>query len=371
MLPLFIIAFLFLAYTIILLYYWYAWKSISEYVTDEKQSPVSFSLVIPARNEEKNIGNLLESIIEQLYPESKREVIVVDDHSTDQTAEIASKFSIVGVIPSSAGSTSAYKKKAIETGIRAAKNDWILATDADCTAGNEWMKTISSFITDKNSVFVAAPVVIDCPNTLLGCFQAMDFLMLQGITGAVVSKRQMSMCNGANIAYQKKSFEEVNGFSGIDDIASGDDMLLMYKIQEKYPDRVHYLKSKKAIVSTAAAGTWKEFFSQRIRWASKARRYQDKRIFPVLALVYLFNLSFVFLTVAAFWNPSYWWWLLAGIFFKALVELPLFSSAVSFFNRKWMLRLFLFFQPLHIIYTIISGTFSQFGKYEWKGRQVK
>ena len=72
----------------------------------------------------------------------------------------------------------------------------------------------------------------------------MDFMVLQGITGAVVYKNNLSMCNGANLAYEKKAFYEVNGFAGIDHIASGDDMLLMHKIWKKYPDRVHYLKSK-------------------------------------------------------------------------------------------------------------------------------
>ena len=179
------------------------------------------------------------------------------------------------------------------------------------------------------------------------------------------------MCNGANLAYEKKAFDEVAGFTGVDQIASGDDMLLMHKIWKKYPNRVHYLKSEQAIVSTQPIKSWKEFFSQRIRWASNARKYDDKRILPVLLLVYVFNLSFFVLAVAGFWNYRYWLAILALWVLKTLVELPFFISLAAFFHNRWSVKWFFFFQPLHIVYTVISGLFGQSGSYEWKGRRVK
>ena len=370
MLLLYTIVVLFSAYTILLLYYWWQWKNIPEFKPAAATPAVPFTVVIPARNEAGNIGALLEAVNAQDYPAALRQVIVVDDHSEDDTAALARRFSSVEVIVSGEAMV-AFKKKAIETGIRAAKNDWILATDADCVPGKNWMSAIAAFTAQHNSVFIAAPVVISNKPSLLGFFQAMDFMMLQAITGAVVHNRSMSMCNGANIAYQKNAFDAVQGFSGIDNIASGDDMLLMYKIQQQFPGRVHYIKSKDAIVSTAPAGSWKAFFSQRIRWASKARQYQDQRILPVLVLVYLVNLSFLFVALAAIADPSFLWWLGGMWLAKTLIESPLYISAAVFFNKKQTIPVFIFLQPLHILYTIISGTFSQFGKYEWKGRKLK
>ena len=148
-------------------------------------------------------------------------------------------------------------------------------------------------------------------------------------------------------------------------------MLLMYKIWRRYPDGVVYLKSKAAIVSTKPQRSWKDFFQQRIRWASKAANYEDKRFFPVLLLVYLFNLSFAVLAIAGFFKSQYWGYLGALWIGKTLVELPLFWSAANFFEKRWAIRVFFFFQPLHIFYTIISGFLGQTGKYEWKGRRVK
>jgi cellulose synthase/poly-beta-1,6-N-acetylglucosamine synthase-like glycosyltransferase len=179
------------------------------------------------------------------------------------------------------------------------------------------------------------------------------------------------MCNGANLAYEKRIFNEVAGFTGIDNIASGDDMLLMHKISSKYPERIHYLKSKQAIVASLPMQTWKDFFDQRIRWSSKARFYDDKRIFWVLLLVYLFNLSFLVLLVAGSWFHVLW--VYAGILWiaKTIIEFPFVYSVASFFDKTSLLKYFFFFQPLHIAYTIMAGLLGQFGKYEWKGRKVR
>ncbi|HEX2628269.1 MAG TPA: glycosyltransferase [Chitinophagaceae bacterium] len=369
MLLLYIILSLFILYSIVVLRYWYHWKNIPLYKPASSPS-TTISVIIPARNEEENIGALLKALEQQTYPSSFFEVIVIDDHSTDNTAAIVKQFPHVRILQN-ADATNSFKKKAVETGIGAAINTLIVVTDADCIPPPTWLQTIAAFKEEKQSVFIAAPVVINCNPSTVQMFQAMDFMILQGITGAVVQKQQLSMCNGANLAYEKKAFEAVNGFAGIDTIASGDDMLLMYKIWKKFPGQVHYLKSEDAIVSTQPMQTWKEFFRQRIRWASKANKYEDKRFFPILLLVYLFNLSFLSLIIGGFFNYQYW--ILLGIAWvaKTLVELPLFASVAKFFHKQWALKLFFFFQPLHIIYTIISGLFGQFGKYEWKGRTVK
>ncbi len=362
---------LFTAYSLLVLYYWYNWRAVPVTDLPAGTTLTGISVVIPARDEEEHIGQLLAALQEQTYPGELYEVIVVDDHSTDNTAGVVKSFAGVKLISLQEEGINSYKKKAIETGIAAASGELIVTTDADSVPGPEWLKIIAGYAADKNAVFVTAPVVIACNSSVLQMFQAMDFMVLQAITGAVVHKKQLSMCNGANIAYSKKVFLEVNGFAGIDSIASGDDMLLMHKIWKQYPDGAFYLKSKEAIVSTQPQKTWKAFFDQRIRWASKAGKYDDKRFFPVLLLVYLFNFSFLALFTAGFFCYQYWLYL-AGLWIgKTLAELPLFGSAASFFNKRWAIKWFFFFQPLHIVYTIISGLFGQLGKYEWKGRRVR
>lgn len=371
MLLLYIIIPLFLLYSSLVIYYWQAWRSTPVFTPGGSVPQTKISVIIPARNEEENIGSLLQALQEQTYPATLFEVIVIDDHSTDGTASVVRRFPSVKFIQLNENDINSYKKKAIETGIGAATGELIVTTDADCVSPPNWLKQIAAFKEEKGSVLIAGPVSIDCSSSMVQSFQAMDFMVLQGITGAAVHKKKLSMCNGANLAYDRKIFYEVNGFAGIDHIASGDDMLLMHKIWKRYPGQVHYLKSTEAIVSTQPMKTWRDFFSQRIRWASKATSYDDKRILAILILVYLFNLSFLVLTIAGFFCYYYWTWL-AGLWVaKTIVEFPLFLSVTGFFQKQWANRVFFFFQPLHIFYTIISGLFGQFGKYEWKGRKVK
>lgn len=337
----------------------------------------TFSVIIPARNEAGNIGALLKSILAQTYSHNLFEVIVVDDHSTDETAAVVKQFEGVKLVQLKEDRINSYKKKAIETGIAAARNEWIVCTDADCSVTPHWLQVLASFIQDKDPVFVAAPVSFvggalkQKKESVLYIFQALDFLTLQGITGASVAGKKHNMCNGANLAYKREAFYEVQGFKGIDSIASGDDMLLMHKIWKRYPQQIGYLKSKEAIVETEAAPTWKAFFNQRIRWASKATSYDDKRIFIVLLLVYLFNCSFLALLVLSVFNMVYLYAFLIFMVLKTLVEISFVGKVSRFFDRQYLLKYFFFFQPLHIGYTIISGFLGTFGSYEWKGRKVK
>jgi cellulose synthase/poly-beta-1,6-N-acetylglucosamine synthase-like glycosyltransferase len=378
MIILYIAIFLFLAYGFLINYYWLSWRSIPEYTTPGKEPGTGLSVVIPARNEEKNIISCMESVCSQHYPSPLLQVIAVDDGSTDKTWDLLRTFHHDGKLTNSIHldevedeKFSAYKKRAIQTGISMAHNDVIVTTDADCKHPSTWLQTIASFYEEKKPVLIAAPVALQNDSSLLQIFQALDFLVLQGITGASAHKKIHSMCNGANLVYEKNAFREVDGFSGIDNIASGDDMLLMHKIRSKYPDRVHFLKSKQVIVTSLPMQTWKDFFNQRIRWSSKARRYEDKRIFWTLLLVYLFNLSFPVLLVAGCWIHILWIYAAILWIAKTIVELPFVYSVATFFDQTSLLKYFFFFQPLHIAYTIVAGLFGQFGKYEWKGRRVK
>lgn len=362
---------LFTAYALLVLYYWYAWSQIPLFESKETGTDIHFSIIIPARNEASNIGALLTALRRQSYPAHLYEVIVVDDHSTDQTVSVVSGFPEVKCICLQEEGINSYKKKAIETGIAASNGNWILTTDADTLPGPDWLQQIASFAKANQAVMVAAPVYMQHNHSVLQLFQSMDFMILQAITGAVVYRKQLSMCNGANLSYSVNAYKAVNGFEGIDTIASGDDMLLMYKIWKQYPNGVHYLKSKAATVSTLPQTSWKSFFQQRIRWASKAGKYEDKRFMPVLLLVYLFNLAFAVLLVAGFFSPVYFIVGMGLWLGKTIVEFPLFLSAARFFGMGSTSKWFFLFQPLHIIYTVLSGLFGQAGQYEWKGRKVQ
>jgi cellulose synthase/poly-beta-1,6-N-acetylglucosamine synthase-like glycosyltransferase len=338
---------------------------------------VRITVLVPARNEEKNILTCLASLARQSYPKDRYEVIVIDDHSTDNTAKLvtemaaASSFRLTCLPLADHGIS---KKAAIEAGIDAANGSLIVTTDADCWSEPDWLRSIAAFYESTDAKFIAAPVRIESApaqsHSLLFLLQTLDFITLQGITGASVSRRMHSMCNGANLAYEKAAFKAVDGFRGIDKIPSGDDMLLMHKIYRKYPEKVFFLKSRAAIVSTRAERNWKGFLHQRIRWASKANSYDDKRIFWVLLLVYLVNLLFPLLLLASCWNR---WYLLIALLLgivKTFLEYPFVRIVAAFFGQQRLMVYFPCLQPFHIAYTVIVGWMGQFGSYRWKDRNV-
>jgi cellulose synthase/poly-beta-1,6-N-acetylglucosamine synthase-like glycosyltransferase len=207
-------------------------------------------------------------------------------------------------------------------------------TDADCTASQQWLRSIALFYSSQPTAFIAAPVVFRNDKSLLQIFQALDFLVLQGITAASVGARFHSMCNGANLAYTKEAFQAVRGFEGIDQVATGDDLLLMHKIRKSYPQQVHYLKSKEAIISTAPMPGLKEFLMQRKRWASKTFVYDDYRIIAVLGFVFLFNLLFFVLIGNAFIHPATWWYPFLFLIAKTLIEWPFTYSVARFYEKE-------------------------------------
>ncbi|RYY48665.1 MAG: glycosyltransferase [Chitinophagaceae bacterium] len=360
-------------------YYALGWKSLQVFhpqkATTETQLPI-LSVIIPARNEAGSISLLLESLQNQSYPSSCFEVIVVDDFSSDNTLEIAQAYPFVKAValkdflPETINS---YKKKAIEVGIQQSRGELIVTTDADCIAPKNWLKTIAAYYETYKPSLIVMPVAIDASNRAIEVFQSLDFMSLQGITAASVSKNVHSMCNGANLAYTRKAFEAVGGFEGIDSIASGDDMLLMHKIAELFPRGIRYLQSKEVIIHTAPVQSVKAFLNQRIRWASKADKYDDKRIFAVLLMVYALNVALlvfplVLLVRSDFGMFKYWFGMLA---LKTIVEMAFLFPVARFFGKEGLLWYFPLAQPFHIVYTVLAGFLGKFGKYSWKGRQVK
>ncbi len=369
--------------------YGYLWRKIPLFTFNEnKQFETFITIVIPARNEEENIGGLLDSIKKQTYPLHLFEVIVVDDFSTDNTKLVIQsyvnpqiKYVSLKDYVSSENSINSFKKKAIEIGISLSKGELIVTTDADCVVNENWLSVIASFYELHRPDMIVMPVVIEECNTPVQIFQSLDFMSLQGVTGAAVFRQLHGMCNGANLAYKKSAFEEVGGFEGIDHIASGDDMLLLQKFAFRNKNGIKYLKSQKAIVRTKPVNSINAFIQQRIRWASKADKYPDKSLFPVLLIVYLLNCFFLLLLMGSlFYKNEFQLFslsftlgnlLLFSVAVKVVSELIFLFPVSSFFNKAKLLVVFPLYQPAHILYVIIAGWLGKFGKYHWKERKVK
>lgn len=369
---------LLIVYSILIFTYTYWFKNLQPFQPKSITPITAFSIIIPARDEAENISALLQSIFQNNYPSHLFEVIIVDDHSTDNTAEIVKQWQLtyqniqlIHLKEYVNAETIAYKKLAIEIAIQQAQYNWIVTTDADCIVPQQWLINLNAYILQNpTKQFIAAPVSFIPNQKLSGIFQVLDFLSLQGITAASVSAGLHTLCNGANLAYSKTIFKAVDGFANINQIASGDDMLLMQKIKRLNPTAIGYLFATSSIVQTHAMPTWKRFLQQRIRWASKSKHYKDVVVQTILAMVFFFNLCLLLFMLGMVFQPTYWKIVLVCIGFKTLVEAVFMYPVAQFFKQEKWLIWFPIMQPFHILYIVSTALFASWGSYEWKNRKL-
>jgi cellulose synthase/poly-beta-1,6-N-acetylglucosamine synthase-like glycosyltransferase len=347
---------------------------------DNNKNNVSISVIIAARNEENSIAELLESVMYQSYPRDMFEVIVIDDHSTDATVAIVNGYverfinlKLLKLEDYLKGKPSnAYKKDALAYGVSISEGSVIVTTDADCVVGHLWLETIAQFYSENNAKAIAGPVVLHREKNWFHYCQSLDIIGLLGITASSMTSKLSYLSNGANMVFSKSVFYELNGYEDIKQQASGDDMMLIYKIAMRYPNDVYFLKNEDAAVKTQACNTLQELYQQRIRWATKNKTIKDRSIPMILGGVYLFNcvLFFYFFGDLLIHKkiiglPSFVW------VCKCLIDYFFLKNVSSFFNKSNLMRYFFIAQFFHVLFIITIGTLSIFKtKYVWKQRET-
>ena len=363
-----------LLYVIVVITFIRGWKKLIPYTHSGSKGSTMVSVIIAARNEEANIVNTIQDLLAQDYDANLTELIFIDDHSTDATGEIVRSYASKGVKLITLNETQAlnsYKKKAIQTAIGACKGQLIITTDADCRMGPHWLKTIVGFYEEKSYKMISSPVTYFEEKSFFEKAQSLEFLYLIGLGASTIGNKRPSTCNGANLAYEKQAFYDVGGFQGIDDLASGDDELLLHKMAAHYNGNIGFLKNEDAIVYTHAKPNLGEFIQQRKRWASKSTRYKNKSIIVLGLFIWLFNLSIVLNFLTGFFLPGFFQLALEQLAVKIAIEFLFLLDVTKFTNRNRLLFLLPILNVLHIIYILYIGIAGNSGKYTWKGRAVK
>ena len=332
-----------------------------KFFTFNNKNNIKASVLIAARNEEKNIGNLLKSLYNQSFSKELFEVIIIDDNSEDDTILIIENFikeykdfNLKFFKAEKKG-----KKQAISQALNLAENEFILVTDADCYLNETWIESIVNFYKEENCKMILAPVLLSPAETFFEKIQVLEHLSLIGSTAGSAAIGFPVMCNGANMAYEKSAALEVEKQRKDFNIPSGDDMFLMEHFVKNYGAKnVKFLLSKDSIVKTKTCKTISEFFRQRRRWVSKTKSYTSWKIISTALVVFFFNLSIISLLIGAFFNPNLWICYFLLTFLKFFTDYPLLKNITSFMNQKNLLRWALpleFIYPFYAIFTAISG----------------
>ena len=365
-------------YTLFLLWCIAGWLRLKSYRPAVTEGPMPVvSVIIPARNEESNISACLSDLIIQDYPKDCFEVIVVDDHSSDRTAEFVSSFikqhasvRITLLRISEDDARAMYKKHAIAGAVKISKGELIMTTDADCRRGKRWISTIASYYRSHHPEMISAPVVFEKEKNWFEKFQSLEFLGLIAIGAGSVRNHRPLLCNGANLAFSKKVFESLKGYQSANPVSSGDDTQLMFKIALRGKERIHFVKSEDAMVFTAAQHTLSGLLKQRRRWASKIPVQMNALSVAAAVSAYLLHAGLL-LSLLLILSGSQADRFIVALAMKLIAEFVLLMSAAVFFKKVKVLSLFLPAQVFYPLYICTVGLSALFGKYEWKGRRLK
>ena len=354
-----------------------AWHKIPELQVPENDFPQTFlSVIIPVRNEATNILALLQDLKAQTFTPGLMEVLIIDDDSDDNTNLLVKDFArtaafIIKCLPLKEYTLKTGKKAAVQVGVAQATGELLVFTDGDCRVPPHWLRHTEYLYRQKQAKFISGLVCYDAPTSLFQKIQLVEFASLIGVGAGSLALKQPNMCNGANIAYPKSVFKEVNGFAGNEHIPSGDDEFLMHKVFQLYPDSVLVLKSSVAVVYTGAKKRVSDFFAQRVRWASKWPAYKQKK--AQLLAVLVFSVNFFIL----FYFGLFVFGLISGLSFalvlgaKCFIDLLFLKPVLSFFRKQRYCLYVIPLQFIYIPYVVFTALKALNGSYNWKGRTIK
>lgn len=355
-----------LIYCLVIAWISYGFTKIKKHQSTGLVPKTRFTIVVPFRDETENLPILLKSISVLNYPIEFFEVILVDDDSEESFCILSQKFNIQ--ITKNIRVSNSPKKDAITTAMQHATNEWILTTDADCIVPKNWLQILDNYIQLHDVSMIAGAVTYQCDNSFLHHFQQLDLTSLQGATIGGFGLNKGFMCNGANLAYTKSLFKELNGFDGNNKIASGDDVFLLQKAIAKFPEQVHYLKADENIIITKPTPNWKSLFQQRVRWAAKTGSYQSTFGKILGLLVFLANLSVVTTWGLFFTLQTNYINLLSILILKFILDSTLLYQTNSFLTNKQM-RYLIVSNLWYPFFSTSVALYSLLGSYEWKGRR--
>ncbi|MEQ9300593.1 MAG: glycosyltransferase [Cyclobacteriaceae bacterium] len=362
-----------LAYAVALLFITRKWLALPQSFDSPTGRQSKITIVIPVRNEAKNIITLLNAIQDQNYPKEFFEIMVMDDQSNDETYQLVNDFKNqsplnIQLLQSNPKKGSP-KKQAIELAIEASRGDIIVTTDGDCQVGPNWLNSINQAFERDHTQLVMGPVAYEV-HTLADRLQWIEFSALQAMSGVLLALGLPSMGNGANLAYRKSAFVAVKGFKGNLNVASGDDEFLVRKMASKYGVKsLQYLKSTDAVVATEPAQGIQSIINQKIRWSSKWKHQPGTApwLFPIVIL--LFNVLPLLGLTAYAYSFIELDILVSGWVLKGLGDIAFAQSSATFFNREHRWIDLIIAEIIYPVYVLFFGIASIFGQYTWKDRR--
>lgn len=329
------------------------------------------SVLVSARNEEANIGTLLDRLLAQDY-RGEFDIWIADDRSTDRTPEILAEYERehperlhVVTITELADKVSP-KKQAITKLVEASSGELLLLTDADCRVPSGWISgMVKEF--EPGIDLVAGNSYLELPKSgakALLYMQGVETMSYRIAGTAGLALRMPLTSTGNNLAYRRSFFAKVEGFKNVEHIQSGDDDLLMQKAVAN-PWSIRYCVNPETLVATDGKDTFRELWEQRKRWASKTIYYTPRTI-RILASIFVFFLCVSAAPFVALLDLRVLFVFAGAFLLKIVADLLLFRRGLGLLRQGHLFKWFVPVEVLHAPFTVLAVLFGILGKFQWK-----
>ena len=351
-------------YIILMLVLLYGWERALTPLKLGNSDLKSITVIVPVRNEEENLERIFQSCNALNYPAEKLEIIFVNDHSSDNSVKLLqdSNFTIINQLQEKHG-----KKDAISFGIANSKSEIIVTTDADCTHHPDWLQSINLLFQNPHTQLVVGSVAMRRMNSFFDRLQSIEFSSLIGSGAALLQFQIPAMANGANLAFRREAFLEVDGYIGNEHIPSGDDEYLLRKIFSTYPEGVVFNNQSNAVVETKPQSSIRSFFKQRIRWAGKWKHQTSTKLKILAFIVFFFQMFFLTMLYLFIAKSNREITLL--LLTKVAMEGIFLWRVCLFLQTKFSLMAFMLLQLLYPVYVIVTAITSLIVPVDWKDRK--
>lgn len=360
-------------YLLLMLLYMVGWQRVRRQSYNQPAIYPMLSMVVAMRNEAENIESLIRALARQTYPASKLQIILVDDHSTDQTAQVARSMAqslgmgnLMVIENEGRG-----KKAALKCAFPHVIGEWVLFTDADCIPHESWAETMLAMAAGQHRLMLLGPVRISPSKGWLQMFQAIETNSLMAATAGSAGIGLPSMANGANMALHRSVLAGDDESALRPGFASGDDMFRLESVLRRFGSRaVGMAALAGSMVSTRPASGIREFSAQRMRWVSKSKGYRRPEIIVPAIVVFLFNALLALILVLSVVYPLLLLAYMAFVLLKTLADLPLVYPSFQLAGQKQLIPWFVFFQFFYPPYVLITALAGLWFPVHWKSRKL-
>jgi len=345
---------IFTFYLVLVTIFYKGWRRMAVFVPKGDETiRTKISVIVACRNERNHIRPLIACLAQQSF--QNFELILVNDHSVDATRNYIK--SAQGTYPKIqlVDAVGYGKKNSLKEGILISSGELIITTDADCMPSYHWLETIACFYEKYPSDLIICPVKFSGKDNLFSNLQALEFTSLIASGAGAAGAGMPVLCNGANLAFTKRSWLESQSDIHVEQM-SGDDIFLLESIKKRR-GVIRFLKSESAFVSTEPSKTLTGFIKQRRRWTSKSSAYTDWQLIFTACVVFSVNLLLVILLSFSLSNPDFLFVFAALFLSKYVVDAFFLNSVHAFFqvNKVWIYSILLsLIYPFYIVFITFS-----------------